>query len=89
MTVIAAVFGATMVAVLALQSLLSGSTTESVAPHASGPATEQHCVGHVDAMVRPDGADLRFDNPSPACFETFDEAIESIGLDPDEYRPQR
>jgi hypothetical protein len=64
---------------------------QNAAPFLAGEEPEQHCVAQVDSITRPGASE-----PEPLlprqpvmCYDTFDEAIQSIELDPDDYRPAR
>jgi DNA-binding CsgD family transcriptional regulator len=47
----------------------------------------QHCVGQPDYVIHPDGTTERLSKEPLRCFDSFEEAIQSLGLDPAEYHP--
>ncbi|MPZ49708.1 MAG: hypothetical protein GEU75_10525 [Dehalococcoidia bacterium] len=60
-------------------------------PFASSDAGASHCVAQA-VMVRPGEPLPTVETSRPpmaVCYETFEESVRSLGLDPEEYRPPR
>ncbi|MPZ49956.1 MAG: hypothetical protein GEU75_11795, partial [Dehalococcoidia bacterium] len=88
-TLLGAGLGSAVLAAVAAIGLLAGLLPGSpVSNNALVGAKEQHCVGQPDYIVLAGGQPEPLPKKPVVCYETFDEAIESLDLDRHDYRPQ-